>query len=604
MATTARADEAAHRQALEARTACEAFQITTRVRADGPALRSRDGTDLTWREYGERVRSIAAGLDAIGLGRGDTMGTMLRNRPEFHLVDTAAMHLGATPYGIYNTYTADQIAYLVGDAQTRVIVTEQVFLPILREVRQRCSALEHVVVVDGEGEDAVSLAELEGRGRPDFDFEAAWRAVEPDDILTLIYTSGTTGPPKGVQLTHRNLAEIGRALDQVNPMPPEGGRIVSYLPMAHIAERAVSHYIPMLAGHTVTTCEDPKAVIGYLPEVRPTWFFAVPRIWEKLKAGLEAMIDGEQDENRKKAMEWAFDVCTQRVRAEQEGRELPGDLAEQAANADRHVMSRLREKLGFDQLEVCIVGAAPTPREVLEFFHAMGVPIAEVWGMSETTGAATLNPPDRIKIGTVGTPLPGTEIKLAEDGELLVRGPGIMVGYRNMPDKTAETVGEDGWLHTGDIGEIDDEGYLRIVDRKKELIINAAGKNMSPANIEAVVKASSPLIGQCAVIGDGRSYNTALIVLDSDFAPAWAAQQGIEDTSLEALAGSERMREAVEKGVAEANGKLARVEQVKRFAIVRGDWAPGGDELTPTMKLKRKPIAEKYAEEIEALYSG
>jgi long-subunit acyl-CoA synthetase (AMP-forming) len=258
--------------------------------------------------------------------------------------------------------------------------------------------------------------------------------------------------------------------------------------------------------------------------------------------------------------------------------------------------------LGLDQVEALNVGAAPTPVEVLEFMHAIGLPLGELWGMSETCGAGAVNPPDRIKIGTVGPPAPGIEIKLDTDGEVLVRGGVVMKGYRNLPDKTAETFTDDGWLRTGDIGEFDEDGYLKIVDRKKELIINAAGKNMSPANIEATLKTASSLIGQAAVIGDRRPFNTALIVLDSDFAPAWAAQQGISDTSLEKLALDDRVRAAIAAGVEEANQRLARVEQIKKFHIVAGDWLPGGDELTPTMKLKRKPIDQKYAAEIEALY--
>ena len=258
--------------------------------------------------------------------------------------------------------------------------------------------------------------------------------------------------------------------------------------------------------------------------------------------------------------------------------------------------------LGLDEPVAVNVGAAPTPREVLVFFHAIGIPVAELWGMSETCGSGCCNPPDKIKIGTVGPPVPGVEIKLADDGEVLMRSAVVMTGYRNLPDKTAEAIDADGWLHTGDIGEIDEDGYLRIVDRKKELIINAAGKNMSPANIEATLKGASPLIGQACAIGDGRPYNTALIVLDADFAPAWAAQNGIEGRRWRTLAADEAMRAAMQAGVDAANARLARVEQIKKFTLVPGDWAPGGDELTPTMKLKRKPIAEKYAAEIEAMY--
>jgi long-subunit acyl-CoA synthetase (AMP-forming) len=336
--------------------------------------------------------------------------------------------------------------------------------------------------------------------------------------------------------------------------------------------------------------------------VRPTWFFAVPRIWEKLKAGLEAMSAGLPDEQRE-PMEQALAAAREKVRLEQAGEPVPDELAQQVAAADERMFSGLRANLGLDAAVAVNVGAAPTPPEVLEFFHAIGIELAELWGMSETCGAGTCNRPGEVKLGTVGPPAPGVEIKLAEDGEVLVRGGIVMKGYRNQPDKTAETIDPDGWLLTGDIGEIDEDGFLRIVDRKKELIINAAGKNMSPANIESALKAASPLIGQAAAIGDGRPYNTALIVLDADFAPAWASKQGIEDGALESLAGDERAIAAVQEAVDAANEKLARVEQIKKFTVVPGDWAAGGDELTPTMKLKRKPIAEKYAEDIEAMYS-
>jgi long-subunit acyl-CoA synthetase (AMP-forming) len=274
------------------------------------------------------------------------------------------------------------------------------------------------------------------------------------------------------------------------------------------------------------------------------------------------------------------------------------------AQADEQLFSNLRAMLGLDQLTAVNVGAAPTPVEVLEFFHAIGVELAELWGMSETCGAGTCNRPGAVKIGTVGPPGPGCEIRIAEDGEVLVRSEFVMLGYRNLPDKTAETIDSEGWLHTGDIGELDEDGYLRLIDRKKEIIINSAGKNMSPANIEAALKSSSPLIGQAVCIGDRRPYNTALIVLDSDYAPQWASGQGLEGSPLEDLATDPRAIETVQLGVDEANKHLARVEQIKEFKIVPGDWLPGGDELTPTMKLKRRPIADKYADLIEEMYSA
>jgi long-subunit acyl-CoA synthetase (AMP-forming) len=378
--------------------------------------------------------------------------------------------------------------------------------------------------------------------------------------------------------------------------------VISWLPAAHIAERGAHHYLPIVYGFEVTCCPDPRQVMSYLPEVRPHWFFAVPRIWEKLKAGLETMVAGLPEAEREQTQAELADAI-EKVRLEQRGAEVPTDLAQRAADADERTFAGWRAMLGLDQVEAINVGAAPTPVEVLEFFHAIGLPLAELWGMSETCGAGTCNPPDKIKIGTVGPPAPGVEISLADDGEVLVRGGVVMLGYRNASEQTAAAIDADGWLHTGDIGELDEDNYLKIVDRKKELIINAAGKNMSPANIEATLKSASPLIGQAAAIGDARSYNTALIVLDADFAPMWATQQGIEGKRIEELAGDERLIAAVQEGVDAANSKLARVEQIKKFTIIPGDWAPGGDELTPTMKLKRRPIAEKYSAEIEAMYS-
>jgi long-chain acyl-CoA synthetase len=404
-----------------------------------------------------------------------------------------------------------------------------------------------------------------------------------------------------VQITHRNVIAALSAIEKLIDFPREG-RVISWLPSAHVAERVAHHYIPIVYGLQVTCCPNARDILAYLPEVRPSWFFAVPRIWEKLKAGLETMAASQPPEQRERT-EQALRDAVEKVRLEQRGQEVPENLAARVAEADREIFAGLRSMLGLDQVKAINVGAAPTPVEVLEFFHAIGLPLAELWGMSETTGAGAINPPGRVKIGTVGLPTPGVEIKLDSDGEVLVRGDVVMVGYRNLPEQSAQAFTEDGWLRTGDIGEIDADGYLRLVDRKKELIINAAGKNMSPANIESALKASSPLIGQACVIGDGRSYNTALLVLDSDFAPAWAAQHELPDASLEALAHDERMRAAVQEGVDAANAKLARVEQIKKFTIVEGDWLPGGDELTPTMKLKRKPIDSKYADAIEAMYA-
>jgi long-subunit acyl-CoA synthetase (AMP-forming) len=600
-ATTER--ERVQYKALQESTLCGAFQVTAAEHPDRVALRTKgDEFSMTWAEYADKVRALAAGLAGLGVGRGDTIALLLTNRPEFHWVDTAAMHIGATPFSVYNTYSAEQIEFLVSDAQNRVVVTEKQYLDTIMKVKETCSTVEHVVVVDEPADGTLSLADVEAAAGDDFDFSASWRAVDEDDVLTLIYTSGTTGPPKGVQITHRNEVAAGRSFDQIIQFP-EGARVVSYLPMAHIAERSCTHYLPIMFGFSVTCCPDARQVISYLPEVRPNWFFAVPRIFEKLKAAMEAGIEAEQDPERKKAAKRALAVGLEKVRLEQSGEEVPEELAREWEQLDEKVFSNIRAGLGLDQLESLNVGAAPTPREVIEFFHAIGLPLAELWGMSETCGAGTCNRPDHIKIGTVGPPSPGIEIKLAEDGEVLIRGGVVMKGYRNQPEGSGDTFTEDGFLMTGDVGEFDEDGFLRIVDRKKELIINAAGKNMSPANIEAKLKTASPLIGQAIAIGDQRPFNVALITLDPDAAPAFARENGLEGKSTAELAQEEAVVAAVEQGVAKANEQLARVEQIKKFKILPTDWEPGGEELTPTMKLKRRPIAQKYQDEIEALYA-
>jgi long-subunit acyl-CoA synthetase (AMP-forming) len=569
-------------RATTAATLAEAFRITAEDFADRVAVRTKDDeTSLTWGELRRRVDALAGGLHELGVRRGDTVALMMGNRPEFHLADLAVMTLGATPFSIYQTFSPEQIAYVVEDSGTRVALIEAQYADAFPDI-------EHVLLLE-EG----------WPEREDFDAEPHWRAVEPDDVATLIYTSGTTGPPKGVQLQHRNLAAATRSTEQLIQFP-DGAKVISWLPAAHIAERMAHHYLPIVYAMTITTCPNPREVVGYLPAVKPTWFFAVPRIWEKLKAGMEAFL--LQGENASRNQAWLAGAA-RKVELEQAGEEVPADLVRSVEEADRELFAGLRGMLGLDEAVAVNVGAAPTPREVLVFFHAIGIPLAELWGMSETCGAGACNPPGRVKIGTVGPAGPGVEVRLADDGELLVKSDVVMPGYRNAPDKTAEAIDDEGWLHTGDIAEIDEDGYIRIVDRKKEIIINAAGKNMSPANIESTLKGSSPLIGQACVIGDGRPYNTALIVLDTDFAPAWAAQNGIATSDLAELARDERMRAAVQAGVDAANAKLARVEQLKKFTLVEGDWAPGGDEITPTMKLKRRPIAAKYEAQIEAMYA-
>jgi long-subunit acyl-CoA synthetase (AMP-forming) len=590
------------KRGVDAATIAEAFRLTAQQRTAQVAVRTKGGAvSWTWGELRDRVDRLAGSLAALGLRKGDTIALMLGNRPEFHQADLAAMMVGATPFSIYMTYAPNQIEYVVQDAGAKIIVTEQQFLHNVLEARRTLPDLAHVIVVDGDDVPA-GVTRLDDLPEAAFDVDASIAALDPDDVLTLIYTSGTTGPPKGVELAHRNLLAAVAGIEDIVAFP-DGARVISWLPNAHIAERAAHHYLPIVFGFTVTCCPNPREIISFLPEVRPHWFFAVPRIWEKLKSGLEAMIAGQPPEQQE-ASRAAIADALQKVRLEQAGEEVPAGLTERVAQADAAMFAGLRSMLGLDEVAAINVGAAPTPVEVLEFFHAIGLPLAELWGMSETCGGGAVNPPQRIKIGTVGPATPGCELALADDGELLIRGGLVMLGYRGLPARTAEAIDADGWLHTGDIARIDEDGYVTIVDRKKEIIISAAGKNMSPANIEATVKSASPLIGNAVCIGDARPYNTALIVLDSDFAPAWAAQNGIEGATLESLSHDERVRAAIQQGIDAANAKLARVEQIKKFVIVEGDWLPGGDELTPTMKLKRRPIAVKYDGDIAGMYSN
>jgi long-subunit acyl-CoA synthetase (AMP-forming) len=446
-----------------------------------------------------------------------------------------------------------------------------------------------VIVVDGEApEGTIPLSDVEG-SNPDFD-PASVAGAQPEDVLTLIYTSGTTGPPKGVQLTHANMVAEWQACDAVHSATP-GGRSISFLPSAHVADRWAQLYGQMFYGSCVHCCPDPGAMVAYSIEVRPTLWGGVPRIWEKLKTALEAAMEAEPDAGKREATARAMEVGRRRVAAYMEGK-VPPELQAEWDRADELVFAKVRELLGLTEVEQYAVGAAPTPPEVLEFFLAMGIEICELWGMSETSSVATLNPPGRVRVGTVGPPLPGVEVKLADDGEVMVRGAIVMKGYRNMPERTAEAFTEDGWLLSGDIGEFDEQGYLRIVDRKKELIIGASGKNMSPAAIEARLKAASPLIAQAVAIGDRRPYNVALITLDLEYLAARGAKA--DDPGIAA---------EVEQAVAAANERLSRVEQIKRFRVLKGEWEPGGVELTPTMKLRRRPIERAYESEIEALYA-
>ncbi|HZE66376.1 MAG TPA: long-chain fatty acid--CoA ligase [Sporichthyaceae bacterium] len=588
---------------LDDDTLCAAFQRTAATFPDSVALRSIGGAvSITWAEYAQRAERIAGGLAAAGLQSGDVVALMLTNRPETYLIDAAAMHLGCAPFSVYQTCPTEEIRWFVEQSGARMVATEPAFIERVLAAVADLAEAPLVVLVEGSADGARTLADLEATPAPaGFDFEATWRAVTPDTPVTLIYTSGTTGLPKGVQHSHASILAGARNLNAVNPVSA-GARVISVLPMAHIAERFVSHYSSMIFGFNVTTVPDPKTVGAALVDARPTRMFSVPRIYEKVHAGLMAAIANQPDQDTRQRMERALEIGLRKVRAEQAGEPVSAELAAQYAEADATVLAGLRAKVGMDDFEWPSVGAAPTPYSVLEFFHAIGVPIQELWGMSEIL-LVTLNPPGRVKIGTVGPAMPGVGMKLADDGEVLISGPTVMLGYKDRADLTAQTV-VDGWVHTGDVGEIDADGYLRIVDRKKELIINSAGKNMSPTKIEGELKQGSPLIGQAICIGDARLYNVALLTLDPDGAASWAARNGMAGIDIATLAADPRVLAEVAAGVAVANDRLARVEQIKAWDLLEVEWLPGGDELTPTAKLRRKPIEKKYGDRIDSLYAG
>ncbi|MFD3459369.1 AMP-dependent synthetase/ligase [Nocardia fluminea] len=591
----------AHASGVTVHTVPAAFQQTAALRPDQIALRTVGGTqEITWAEYATRVRALAAGLAKLGVGHGDAVGIMLTNRPEFNLIDTAALHLGAIPFSVYNTSSTEQIAHVFANAGNKVVITEQAFLDT---IRASGAAIEHTVIVDGTAEGTVTLAELESDPAPDFDFDAAWQAVGPGDLATLIYTSGTTGPSKGVELTQSNV--IAQVVGLVSGPLPVGfdDRAVSYLPAAHVADRISAHAMSLLTGIQITTVTDPREIAAALPDARPTVFFGVPRVWQKIKAGIENKLAVEPSPVKKALANWAIGVGVAQARAKLAGKSSLV-LGVQHKIADTLVLSKLREALGFAELKVAASGAAPVPPETLEYFLGLGFAVSEVWGMSETAGVGTYTEIDKPRPGSVGRVMDGVELRLDADGEVLIRGPIITPGYRNMPDKTAEAIDEEGWLHTGDIGTLDADGYLRIVDRKKELIISEAGKNIAPSNIENAMKAASSMIGQAVAIGEARAYITALIMLDPDVAALRAKDFGATDATHAELARRKEIVDEVREAVLAGNRKLSRVEQIKRFVIVENLWEPGGDELTPKMSLKRTPISNKYAETIEQLYAA
>ncbi|MFG2972494.1 AMP-dependent synthetase/ligase [Streptomyces sp. NPDC048331] len=583
-------------------TLCEAFRRTVAARPHAAALLTLDGTALTWTQYAERVASVAGALRHLGVRRGEPVALMLTNRPEFHVVDCAALHLGAVPYSLYNSLPADQIHELLASTGARVVVTERRFLPVLRAASAD-TAVRHLVAVDGpegpaeDSEGVLSLADAEASAPGPLDLAAALREVGPDDLITLIHTSGTTGRPKAVEITHRAMLSQLAGTQQVLEVTGEDSHI-SFLPAAHIADRWGSHYTNIYCGTRLTCLDDLSRLGEALTSVRPTLFGAVPSVWQRLRTGLEGAL-ADADPALRALGEDALATGRRLAPRRWTGPLTPPERAE-LDRADG-ILAELRRRIGLDRARVCITGAAPAPEGLQEFFHALGLPLTDAWGMSELSGIALIAPPGGPRVGTVGRPVPGAEISIADDGELLVRAPFLMRGYRGEPELTARAVDPEGWLHTGDLATVDAAGDVRIVDRKKDLIINTGGKNMAPARIEGVLKEASPLIGHAVVVGDGRPFNVALLVPDREAVTAWARRTGITSAApWDTHAGD--LAAALADAVADANTRLSGPERIRAHDVLTEEWAPGGPELTVTLKVRRAAVTGRYAGQIEALY--
>jgi long-subunit acyl-CoA synthetase (AMP-forming) len=569
-------------------TLMSVYAETAEAHGDSEAHRWQDASggwqSLNYRQVREKVRHAALGLRAIGLRPGEFAVIWSRNRSEATIADYAVMHARGIPVFLYNTLAPEQAAYITGHcAATVAIVEDREYLAKLLSVRDQLPALREIILIDGQQDGTRGWEDVLALGRADDErdpglFDATWQQVTLDDLVTLIYTSGTTGQPKGVMLTQRSVRAYQVAVDQILPSELrsdlEGDlRIVTYLPMAHVTGRSVDHWGPMTIPTTLWYCPDHLKVIEVAAQAKPTLMFGIPRVWEKLHSALRTGMS-------------AFGLPVE-----------PEAIAGLPAEVKQAILARP----GLDACRIASTGSAPIDPAIIEFFRALGVPLTEGWGMTELSNAATLAAPDRARVGTVGTLLPGMEARIADDGEILIRGPLVMSGYYKDPERTAEAVDPDGWMHTGDIGELDADGYLKITDRKKELIITSGGKNISPALVEYQLQ-RHPLIGQACAIGDRRNYVTALLVLDTESLNAWAAENGIEAAGPGELATDPRLLAEIDQAVTEANSHLARVEQVRRYTVLPDEWTSATGELTPTLKKRRRVIVERYAQEIDDLY--
>jgi long-chain acyl-CoA synthetase len=581
------------------RTIAHVLRDTAERHPDAPAFTQGEET-LTWAETRRRVLRIAAAFAALGLEPGDTVALMMPNRTEHVLADLGVVHAGGVPTTFYATLAPEQVAYVAADCSARYAVLDGPDqLERWRPVLSRLPQLRKIIVLNDcpSGSPYLSWESFMGLGEAPCD---RWRSLTPDDTLTVLYTSGTTGRPKGVIVTHGMALYECRASESTSDLP-EGSVGVSYLPFAHIADRVVSIYLPLVRASHVFFCPDPAQLASVLARARPHGFFGVPRVWEKMMAAIQAVLAAEPDASKRDAVTAAMAAGRAYVESCSYGREPSPAVLADFARADASVLAPMRALVGLDRVRHTLSAAAPLPLEVARFFAGLGLRILDVYGMTETTGAVTANVPDAFKLGTVGRAIPGVELRLAEDGEILVRGGTCTPGYLNLPAATAELLDDSGWVHTGDLGTIDSDGFLSVVDRKKEIIITAGGENIAPSLVENLLK-EHPLIGQALVYGDRRRYVVAVLTLDGEVALVWASARGITG-DLPALAADPVVLEEVEKVVSACNERLARVQQVKRWRLLPDEWTAESEELTPTLKLRRRVIHAKYASAIEALYA-
>lgn len=593
--------------AVEGRTLVHALADTVQEHGGEPAYSDRhhvpDGDSwrtLTWAETRERALDVAGGLIELGVAAGDTVAIMATNRIEHFVADMGAVHAAATPMSIYNTLSPEQVAYVAGHARPVVVFLENDdhrarWAKALDEV----DSIRKVVMLD-EDWDALVAAGAAYRTANPGAVEARAAELSPDDPATILYTSGTTGSPKGVVLTHHNvLYEAISTQEKAGLTDPQ--RSISYLPLAHIAERVLGLYGPQITGSHMYAIGDPAELLGALGEVHPTAFFGVPRVWEKIKTGISAKLAADPDPANREMVEKAMAAGLAWVEAQEVGGTMTPEIEEAYRRADEAILGFLKLLLGLDQVTWAGSAAAPMPLDVAKFMAGLGLMVYDVYGMTETCGAVTANGPSGFKLGTVGRANPGMEVRLGEDGEILVRGPVNTPGYHQQDEATRALIDEDGWLHTGDIGTLDDDGFFAVVDRKKELIITSAGKNIAPSNIENYLK-ESPLIGHAMAIGDNRPYVVAVLTLDGEIAPLMAQQMGIEFTDLAELAQHPQILAVAQAAVDSANERLSRPEQIKSFELLPVEWTAESEELTPTLKLKRRVVHQKYADVVDRLY--